>query len=86
MKAKLCKLPDNYYSTGIAFANSCHGIDLAYFGSSRRPSERQLKQWNMTYEEALAEDMLYDEHYETADSYAIAMHIIEALKTLDIEE
>ena len=80
MDARLRELPDKYYNTEILFSDGLSGISIWYMGS-RTPSGRQLKQWNMTLDEALKEDMLCDDHYETAEAYSIATYIIRHLNT-----
>ena len=46
------------------------------------PSPRQLEQWSVSLEEAKADDMMSDSHFESARGYNIACAIESALNEI----
>ena len=72
MKAKIDYLKGKYYGTLIGIDT---GGGITVWITEGNPSQRQLNEWDMTLEEAKADGMLCDAHYETDASYQIACKI-----------
>lgn len=79
MKAALRPLHGKYYGTRIELTSNEESVefanDITIWVSGGKPSQRQLVQWE---KEGRSFDV-YDEHYESAHSFDLAMTIIAAL-------
>lgn len=78
--AKIEPLKGKYYGTRITLEKG-EGITVWVMGDFK-PSERQLADLNMTYEEAKEDDYFCDSHFETETSFKIASAIVEVLNRL----
>lgn len=67
-----------YYGTIIS---TPHG-EIAVWLDGDDPSAAQLADWGMTLEEAVANDMICDTHYQSQRDYDVAHAILAALRAL----
>ena len=72
---------DKYYGTSVPFTIRGEQSSVTvWVMADYEPSDRQLKQWGeKTWEDASANDLTSDSHYESAASYEIAKIIHGAL-------
>ena len=80
MKADILPLNGKYYGTVIQYGGD-RTIEV-WDMENYIPSDRQLEYWEMTLEEAKADNMMCDSHYETQESYRIAEAIVKAIRKL----
>ena len=78
--ATIKPLDGKYYGTYVLHKTT--EIKVWYMGD-RKPSQRQLDAWKMTIDEAMEDDMLCDDHYESREGAIIADTICHALTGLE---
>lgn len=73
-RADIIPLHGKYYGTTVTYDSGygAHSVDI-WIGDFSEPSKRQLEDWGMTLEEAKADGMMDDGHYETVTTYGAAV-------------
>lgn len=80
MNAKILDLHGKYYGTEIEYEiNNKKCIIEIWNHASCIPSQRQIKYWHCSLQEAKDNDFLCDDHYETAEDFYVAQKIVDAL-------
>jgi hypothetical protein len=72
-RAHIEPLKGKYYGTIVLFKSGCEMYETKlWYPDGSDPSDRQLEDWGMTLEEAKADLMTSDNHYETKLTYQAA--------------
>ncbi len=81
-RASLAALGGKYYGTFVIFDSGMdvHHIKI-WINDGDAPSARQLVDWNMTIDEARADGMMSDSHYETELTYQAAVNMVDFLNS-----
>lgn len=79
-RAQMIDLSGKYYGTLITYRSDYgeHCVKI-WINDGDAPSARQLADWGMTLDEARADGMMSDSHYEAELTYQAAMVLCEFL-------
>jgi hypothetical protein len=77
IKAELAPLGGKYYGSDVIINSDDIRSEIRFWKTyGYPPSKRQLEYWGMSLEEATADLMMCDSHYESEYTYQLCMELI----------